>query len=62
MVIFGARNNQVSMLAPHTPKQNHLLAALPAADYERRLPHLEQVPLQLGRARYESASQRDTQW
>jgi len=25
------------MLAPHTPKQNHLLAALPAADYERLL-------------------------
>ena len=35
-------------------KQNHLLAALPAADYERLLPHLERVPLPLGRAVYES--------
>jgi len=23
------------MSAPHTPRQNHLLAALPAADFER---------------------------
>lgn len=27
----------LTMLAPHTLKQNHLLAALPAADYERLL-------------------------
>jgi CRP-like cAMP-binding protein len=38
------------------PKQNHLLAALPAADYERLLPHLEQIPLELGWALYESGS------
>ena len=38
----------------HTPKQNHLLAALPAADYERLLPDLELVPLRLGSAVYES--------
>jgi len=38
----------------HTPKQNHLLAALPAPDYERLLPELELVPLQLGSAVYES--------
>ena len=38
----------------HTPKQNHLLAALPAADYERLLPDLELVPLPLGSAVYES--------
>jgi CRP-like cAMP-binding protein len=47
------------MLAPHTPKQNHLLAALPAADYERLLPDLEQVPLELGWALYESGSQQE---
>ena len=41
---------------PPTPKQNHLLAALPAADYERLLPHLELVPLPLGWALYESGS------
>ena len=45
------------MLAPHDPTQNHLLAALPAAGYERLLPHLELVPLELGWALYESGSQ-----
>ncbi|MBS1214975.1 MAG: hypothetical protein H6R26_3592, partial [Proteobacteria bacterium] len=29
---------------PHNPRQNHLLAALPAQDRERLLPHLERVP------------------
>jgi CRP-like cAMP-binding protein len=38
------------------PKQNHLLAALPAADYERLLPHLEIVQLPLGWPVYESGS------
>lgn len=42
------------MPAPHNPKQNHLLAALPAAEYERLLPHLELVPMPLGEALYES--------
>jgi CRP-like cAMP-binding protein len=37
-----------------TPRQNYLLAALPAADYERLLPHLELVPLPLGWALHES--------
>jgi CRP-like cAMP-binding protein len=37
-----------------SPRQNHLLAALPAADYERLLPDLELVPLQLGFPIYES--------
>jgi len=45
------------MLARHTPRQNHLLNALPAADYERLLPELELVPLPLGLAVYESCSQ-----
>ena len=39
------------------PRENHLLAALPAADFERLLPHLEPVPLPLGLAVYESGSQ-----
>jgi len=34
--------------AQHTPRQNHLLAALPPEDYERLLPDLEPVPLPLG--------------
>ena len=37
-----------------SPLQNRLLAALPAADYERLLPHLELVPLPLAWAVYES--------
>jgi CRP-like cAMP-binding protein len=45
------------MLAPHTPKQNHLLAARPAADFDRLAPHLEQVPLELGQALYEAGGE-----
>ena len=41
----------------HSPRQNHLLAALPAADYERLLPDLELVPLPLGWAVYEAGGQ-----
>jgi len=35
------------------PKQNHLLAALHADDYERLLPHLEAVKMRLGASIYE---------
>jgi len=44
------------MPGAHVPKQNHLLAAMPPADYERLLPHLELVPMELGWALYESGS------
>jgi CRP-like cAMP-binding protein len=37
-----------------TPKQNHLLAALPEADYARLLPELELSPMPLGWVVYES--------
>jgi CRP-like cAMP-binding protein len=47
------------MLSPLSPKQNHLLAALPAADCERLFPHLERVPLSLGSALYESGSHQE---
>jgi len=40
-----------------TPKQNRLLAALPAADLLRLLPHLERVPLALGEVIYESGGE-----
>jgi CRP-like cAMP-binding protein len=43
-----------SPLAGQSPRQNHLLAALPADVYARLLPHLELVPLELGWAVYES--------
>lgn len=42
------------MPSPHHPEQNHLLAALPLADYDRLLPELELIPLPLGWAVYES--------
>ena len=44
------------MLEPHSPGQNYLLAALPASEYERLLPHLEPVPLELSWALYESGT------
>src|SRR3970282_1449732 len=43
-----------SLSASQSPRQNQLLARLPAADHARLLPHLEFVPLPLGWAVYES--------
>ena len=45
------------MTSPHNPQQNHLLAALPAADFARLLPDLELVPMPLGWAISESGGQ-----
>ena len=42
------------MSSPQTPKQNHILGALPEADYTRLLPDLELIPMPLGWALYES--------
>jgi CRP-like cAMP-binding protein len=36
------------------PRQNHLLASLPEAEWARWMPHLEQVSLPLGHVLYES--------
>jgi CRP-like cAMP-binding protein len=47
-------NAKACAAAPHPPTNNLLLAALPAGDYERLLPHLEPAPLPLGEAIYES--------
>ena len=41
----------------HEPKQNHLLAALPAAEYDRLSPYLEHVQMPLGEALCESGGQ-----
>ena len=38
----------------HSPRQNHLLDALPSAEYERLLPNLEWVTMPLGDVLYES--------
>lgn len=40
-----------------SPRQNHILAALPTASYERLLPNLEDIPLELGQVIYESGGQ-----
>ena len=42
------------MPTPHSPKQNHILAALPEEDFARLQPDLELVPMPLGWAVYES--------
>ena len=41
----------------HSPDQNHLLAALPAADLERLSAHLQWVPMPLGEMLYEPGEQ-----
>ncbi|UHL65916.1 Crp/Fnr family transcriptional regulator [Paralcaligenes sp. KSB-10] len=45
------------MPAPDDPRQNHLLAALPADDYQRLLPSLEPISMLLGDVLYESGVQ-----
>lgn len=40
------------MPSPHHPSQNHLLAALPTADFERVAAHLQPVALPLGEILY----------
>lgn len=37
----------------HSPLQNHLLAALPSDEYKRFSPHLELIPMPLGKIIYE---------
>lgn len=45
------------MTTPHSPNQNHLLAAFPTAEFERLAPHLEWVPMRLGETLYEPGGQ-----
>ncbi len=45
------------MIDPHSPRQNLLLAALPAAEYERLSPHLEPVEMRRGEVIYESGGE-----
>ena len=51
----GRARNPV--LAQHSPRQNHLLSALPSSDYERIAAHLELVALKLGDVLYEPGIQ-----
>ena len=41
------------MSSIHNPSQNHLLAALPTAEFDELAAHLELVPLRLGESLYE---------
>ena len=41
----------------HDSRQNHLLNALPAAEFARLAPHLELISMPLGKVLYESGSQ-----
>src|SRR5579859_5559972 len=56
LIVRGRHATSASslMLAPHNPKQNHLLAALSEAEYRRLADHLELVPMPLGEVLYES--------
>jgi CRP-like cAMP-binding protein len=45
------------MDGPQSPNQNHLLAALRTAEFERIVPHLELVEMPLGKVLYESSGQ-----
>jgi CRP-like cAMP-binding protein len=45
------------MSSPHSPNQNHILAALPTAEFEPLVAHLELVPLRLGEILYEPGGQ-----
>jgi CRP-like cAMP-binding protein len=45
------------MHTPPNPKQNHLLAALPAEEFARLEAHLEPVPMLLGETLYEPGGQ-----
>jgi CRP-like cAMP-binding protein len=40
----------------HAPRENELLAALPDAEFQRWLPHLESIAMPLGQVLYESGS------
>jgi len=45
------------MASAHSPYQNHLLAALPAPEFERLVSHLELVPMRLGDTLYDPGGQ-----
>jgi CRP-like cAMP-binding protein len=53
----SALDQAPAMPASHSPQQNHLLAALPAAEFGRLEPELELVSMPLGQAIYESGGQ-----
>lgn len=59
MTISVTRARPEKAAAPSSPKQNQILAALPAAEYTRLLPNLELIQLPLGSVLYEPGVQMD---
>jgi CRP-like cAMP-binding protein len=57
MPVISTTQSKSIAMPPHHPSQNHLLAALPPADYERLFPHLELVAMRLGESVYEPGGQ-----
>ena len=53
----SANVRQPAMSSRHSPDQNHLLAAMPPAEFERVAPHLELVAMPLGEMLYEPGGQ-----
>ena len=49
-----AKARQAAASTRPSPRQNHLLDALPTSDYERLASHLEPIPMNLGDVLYES--------
>ncbi len=49
---YGSGSWRSGVASRHSPNQNHLLAALPAAEFERLVPHLELVPMPIGEILY----------
>ena len=52
--MFSKVGSQLAVSARQSPRQNHLLDALPTSDYERLAIHLELIPMRLGDVLYES--------
>jgi CRP-like cAMP-binding protein len=52
----GRSPSEFVMVPQASPRQNHLLAALPQAEWQRWLPQLEHVSMPLGLVIYESGS------
>jgi len=54
LLLKALKDERTNMPKMPSPLQNHLLAALPDEVKQRLFPHLEMVPLELGKVLYES--------
>ncbi len=55
--LSAKKRSSAAAIERHSPRQNHLLDALPSEDYVRLEPHLELIPMRLGDVLYEPGSQ-----